>query len=51
MSEKKELTNSQQKQLLKTFSPVYMVLIKLASMNAFYSISGLEVIVFNKSLL
>ena len=49
MSEKKELTNLQKSQLLKAFTPVCMLLIQLASVNVFYSMQGLEIIVFRKS--
>ena len=50
LSEKKQPTNLQIKQLQKSLSPVCMLLVQLASMNISYSMKYLVNIIFHKSL-
>ena len=48
LSEKKELTSLQKKQLQKTFSPVYMLSVQLTSMNVFPPCDDWKTLFFTK---
>ena len=50
LSEKKELTRLQKKQLQKTFSPVCMLSIQLASMNVFTPCDNWKALFFRRMI-